>query len=199
MSILKNFQVSSEWKPFLIQSLKKSSFWSQNSRHYPNLTALIAETENNSVNPSSTSSSTLSLLSNNFNSKNLNKKLKIDEMYEEEQRENEESKEKDDSEEESSSEEEKQRNLIRFVQRQQEELSRKNKNFTETITTTIDKTKMAIHNNSSSLDLSLSSSSLLSAFSKLTSSLSSNAVNLNSDLEMEVASTLVGMKFCNRA
>ena len=192
--------------------MKKSSFWFHNSKFYPTLEVFVKEhagtlTNNSQVKPNYKNldakknedeienfevENTTSDMVTNPKTENSNKKFKIEI-------------EKDEFDE---SEEEKQYNLIKFVQKQQEELC-KNNNF-------IANESITENQNVNGLDLSLSasSSSLLTAFSKLSSSSNTmhstkvssidfekgsssteSSINLNSDLEMEVASTLVDMKF----
>ncbi len=173
--------------PYLIQVLKKSNFWFHNSSYYSDLRALV---ENCTVPASAYTRHPVQDEEEHENNamvelKNSNKKFKIESKV-------------TDSEDWEESEEEKQNNLIKFVQLQQEELCKKNKDFNDIEGASADQGQ--------SLDLSASSNSLLSAFSKLSSKNvhSSNefstesSLSLNSDLEMEVASTLVGMKFFKR-
>jgi len=170
----------------LIQVLRKSSFWFHNSRYYSNLReALVEDCDTPSASATYIQSPGRYDETENTNTiENLSKKFKIESAKDAVS---------DDSEE---SEEEKQNSLIKFVQLQQEELCKKNKDFGAnegSVNSTPGNT----------LDLSGSSNSLLTAFSRLSSKISVNSSNeleksLNSDLEMEVASTLVGMKFFKR-
>ena len=185
--------------------LKKSSFWFHNCQFYSNLNNYISENtteytkkSNNNSNEFDDEVENKFLRNEQATLNKSNKKIKIDLINKPE---HDESPLIDDLEE---SEEDKQDELLKFVQKQQEELCKTNK---------------MIVNDAQSLDVSLSSSasSLLSAFSLLSAAslptqitsnkktFSSNdsdnnsstqsSLSLNSDLEMEVASTLVDMKF----
>ena len=185
--------VSSDCKSFLVQTLKKSSFWFHNSKYYPNLSKFVSNysIENNMVDNIENEVKFVTK-----RGRGMSKRLKIEKEIN-----------KLNSEDENMSEEEKQNNLIEFVQEQQDEILNKNATYYENHNRSSDNNKF---------DLSLSSSSLSSAFSQLSacsstlSPLSSsssssssdephnyqtNTSSINSDLEIEVASTLVGMKF----
>ena len=197
--------VSNECKTYLIQTLQKSSFWFHNSKYYSNLNTFINEYTNKLAAGFRTHSDdeTENILRQEFEKclktkkctlaekSSLvygNKKLKTTTASSERNRV---------ADEELDSEEDKQ-NLFKFVQKQQEELNLINcqSSYIQSDTR-------------GSLDLSLSSSSssLSSAFSMLASTrvsmehdknqaaVDAAALKLNSDLEMEVASALVDMKF----
>lgn len=157
------WKVNEECKAYLIHTLKKSAFWSQNSKHYPNLALLVNNFDSSDIKSSH---------HGHYESVNINKKHKLEANensfgdYLNEYNEN----------------------LLEFVQKQQEKLC-------NSIKSELDER----------IDLSASSSSLSSAFSSLSSDDSgvkrlrideekSDKLNLSSDLEMEVASTLVDMK-----
>lgn len=274
--------VSSECKSYLVQTLKKSSFWFHNSKNYPNLNEYVVNFSLETTNESTPIRIDDHHFKNSTNlaRKNSNKKLKLSandllikpiknkhlttnnnnnntKSDDESDNDNDDDDDDDDNNDlNDQSEEEKQLNLFKFVQKQQEELCKKNyspnssfdsnyssRNNNESlkIRQDLDSNDLAAaavlassacsssasspkHNNKpkSIVDLSLSSSSssLSSAFSLLSSHFtSSNQSNeleqhcqnkqqqqqeisssacLNSDLEMEVASTLVGMKFFAR-
>jgi len=273
--------VSSECKSYLVQTLKKSSFWFHNSKNYPNLNEYVVNFSLEATNESTPIRIDDHHFKNSTNlaRKNSNKKLKLSandllikpiknkhlttnnnnnnnntKSDDESDNDNDDDDDYDNNDLNDQSEEEKQLNLFKFVQKQQEELCKKNyspnssfdsnysnKNINESlkIRQDLDSNDLAAaavlassacsssasspkHNKKpkSIVDLSLSSSSssLSSAFSLLSSHFtSSNQSNelekdcqkkqqqeisssacLNSDLEMEVASTLVGMKFFAR-
>ena len=157
------WKVNEECKSYLIHTLKKSAFWSQNSKYYPNLASLVTSFD---------SSDFKSSHHVHHESVSITKKHKLETNensfgdYLNEYNEN----------------------LLEFVQKQQEKVC-------NSIKSELDER----------IDLSASSSSLSSAFSCLSSDDSgvkrlridedkSDKLNLSSDLEMEVASTLVDMK-----
>jgi hypothetical protein len=188
--------VSSECKAYLVQTLKKSSFWFNNSSYYSNLSQFIDEY--------TAKFESRQKLSANYKKphqhlRHLSGKQELEANEEQSQfkcsikkkfksslnnlsSSNEEIFENDDEDEIEVDEEETDHNeenddaqkLLKFVQTQQEAIG-------------------------SSLDLSLSSSSssLASAFSMLSASNAAQGLSghMNSDLEMEVASALVDMKF----
>jgi hypothetical protein len=277
--------VSPECKSYLVQTLKKSSFWFHNSKNYPNLNEYVVNFSLEATNESTPIRIDDHHFKNSTNlaRKNSNKKLKLSandllikpiknkhlttnnnnnntKSDDESDNDNDDDDDDDNNDLNDQSEEEKQLNLFKFVQKQQEELRKKNyspnssfdsnysnKNINESlkIRQDLDSNDLAAAavlassacsssasspkhnkvNNKPIVDLSLSSSSssLASAFSMLSShftspkqkpnefendfqqekeqvinSTSASAACLNSDLEMEVASTLVGMKFFAR-
>lgn len=190
--------------------LKKSSFWFHNSKFYSNLNNQISENSieyMSSIKKQSTNDFEFEdvvekkFLSNEEEEETLhsvniqegqsNKKIKIEDQNEPTLND------------EFESEEVKQRNLIKFVQNQQEQLCKTNI-MTQYVVKPLD------------VSLSSSASSLSSAFSLLSAtsptvslqssqisslnesdknSSTASSISLNSDLEIEVASTLVDMKF----
>lgn len=151
------WKVNEECREYLIQTLKKSTFWKQNSKYYPNLSKLVENFASNDLKTSHSHQENV----------NTRKKVKIEvnENFLGDYLNDYNS------------------NLLEFVQKQQEKLN--------------DSIK------SEKLDLSASSSSLSSVFSNASSNESSCkrlridedlTDKLSSDLEMEVASTLVDMK-----
>lgn len=199
--------VCSESKAYLVQALKKSSFWFHNSKYFPNINEYISKY------------STTSLNSDHFLKKTNYKKLKMSfNKTSEFQKEDNITFNGDDS------ENEEKTDLLRFMEEQQKELCLNNSNNNSSDVLDLNKfdsndlAAAAVLASSSTkvLDLSSSSSSLSSAFSLLSSSSSSSSAHSplsscsqqqrlietgvlknhqNSDLEIEVASTLVGMKF----
>lgn len=135
------WKVSDECKPYLVQTLKKSLFWTRNSELFPNLVKAVKSVDLDANNV------------NHFHQKKL--------LF--------------------AANESESGNLMDFVQKQQEQLSISMRNDFD------DK-----------LDLSASSSSLSSFLSNDSVckrlKIDEDKLNLSSDLEIEVASTLVDMK-----
>jgi len=139
--------VSPECNAYLVQTLKKSSFWFHNSKSYPSLNEYITNFALNGVNlgssyiPDETSSQLINdhfikcCNSTDLQKKNYNKKLKVSssDLFKYRMNnskitklDNKHESEKEEQEEEEEDEQEKQINLIQFVQQQQEQLRRNN-------------------------------------------------------------------------
>ena len=246
------WKVNPECKTYLIQMLKKSTFWFHNSTFYPNLNQYIVDYMNRHQNYDSKSkmnnnseeedqenfedfdgddneeneefdnhiefklSKNLkkNALSNDKNKAKLSSKKRL-------KRENESNEEMNDDacdeveDDESNDYKFKNTNLLEFVQKQNEKIFNKKEeenNKYEPYGYNFDSNDLAavctLASTANKLELSFSSTASSSSFSSLSSSTSSftssnyndfGSSSLNSDLEMEVASTLADMKwFANR-
>lgn len=208
-------------KAYLVQALKKSSFWFHNSKYFPHINECISKfnTTNSNLNCDDLiRKRNFKKLKVCFNSSNL--RGKQEPFGDEEDSENEEK-----------------TDLLRFIEEQQKEICLNSSSSSSEVLdlNKFDSNDLAaaavLASSSAKLDLSSSSSSLSSAFSLLSSSSSSSSSSSahsptlcsqiqnqkqqqqqlqtkqfsietgvlknhqNSDLEIEVASTLVGMKF----
>jgi hypothetical protein len=217
------WKVNPECKSYLVQTLKKSSFWFHNARNYPSLSRYVNNYQ-----------SELKLKPNEeeeeeaqpANLKKAAKKPKLSELAHLAASSN-------DHEEDAYLNSANEMSLFEFVQRQQEKMiclgGEELKKQANKMGSSLDSKELAAaavlaaaySPQSLELSLSSSSSSLSSEFSLLSSSSGSsnsdelrrkrkangsreeivntqmciNSMSLNSDLEMEVASTLVGMKW----
>ena len=216
------WKVNPECKSYLVQTLKKSSFWFHNARNYPSLSRYINNYQSElKLKPKEEDTEPTS----QANLKKTAKKLKLSELAHLARSSN------NDDEEDDYLNSTNEQNLFEFVQKQQEKMiclgEEQNKQLNKMCNSFDSKelaaaAVLAAAYSPQSLELSLSSSSssLSSEFSLLSSSSGSsssdelsrkrkansreeiantqmciNSMSLNSDLEMEVASTLVGMKW----